>query len=234
MTGSSFGEGLAARPAEAGGILARPPAIGLRFWPVLWRLALILTAILELELIRRAARAPWPAEIATIFAIVYLPTMASAGLMLALAGTAALQVVVRVVLRPLAFAWHSPGGPALREEAGFFLSAGEAIAWECPARRAIGRTWVPGVLYRTGRGIGFRPRSWSAEPWSATIPEVGRSRAIPRRGIAAGLMHGWPELIAIRDRSGEETLFAVADPGAVLARLPAADPPSIPPENDPP
>lgn len=231
MAGSFPRKDLAARTATTDA-RAHRPAIGLRFWAVLWRLALISTLALELLLVlRAAARAQWPPELVAIFAIVYLPTLASVGVALALAGTATMQGLILLILRPLASAWHAPRGPAVREEAAFFLPAGEAVAWECPARRQVGRCWVPGTLFRTSYRIGFHPRAWSAEPWSAAIPEVVRSRAIPANGLGSGLMNGWPERIAVGDRSGQETLFAVADPEDILPRLPAPDLPT-PQESD--
>src|SRR4051794_356695 len=144
-------------------------------------------------------------------------------LVFAAAATSLLELLVRLVMRPMVRNWHTPrtdGSGIL-----FHLSANERVVGSSPSRRKSGRLWPAGTLVLTNLRVWFFPRAHDGETWSLGLAEVGDVRLETGPRLAGGMIGGWPSRLAIepRDEGGEEDetkaaeTFAVDDPEAVLA-----------------
>jgi hypothetical protein len=137
--------------------------------------------------------------------------------------TLALDLLVRLVLRPLVRHWHSPWTDG---SAGLFhLSANERALDACPARRKSGWSWPAGTLVRTNLRLWFFPNAHDAEAWSRPLDALENVRLVPAPRFAGGLIADWPDRLALEDGDGVAEVFAVLDPDAVLDWFPTAPTP---------
>jgi hypothetical protein len=121
------------------------------------------------------------------------------------------------------------------------MAASEQTLASSPARRAEGRRWVPGTLVRSNLRLWFFPRAHDAEIWSRPLDALHDIHLKPAPRIAWGYVQDWPERLALRvvcadgnrpratehPDDGDDLLFAVPDPAAVLGWFEhPVDPPS--------
>jgi hypothetical protein len=124
-------------------------------------------------------------------------------------------VIVRLIVRPLLNFWLNP--PVDPAWGLFHLSANETILSSMPARRRSGWRCQPGLLAVTNRRLWFFPSAWDGEPWSLGLDEGGHIER--ERSVVADLapIRNWPVSFHLWGRSGQDAVFAVADPDAMLA-----------------
>src|SRR5262249_5946961 len=143
----------------------RPTGARLAFGEVLWRLAFLLLVLSELGLwTRRLAHRPWiPLGRRLAFMLLRSPFLCCMSFFVAGLVTVLADLLVRLVVRPMVPWGVTP--PMDTENGSFHLEAHEVVEAASPARRSVGRRWLPGTLIRTSRRVGFVPRAWDAEPW---------------------------------------------------------------------
>jgi hypothetical protein len=150
-------------------------------------------------------------------------------LIFALVATFLLELLVRLVLRPLVRHWHAPWTDG---SAGLFhLAANEWVVDSSPARRAEGRRWPAGTLVCTNLRLWFFPRAHDAEIWSRPLDALREIHLEPAPRVAWGFILGWPDRLALQavDGEGDHEVFAVPEPETVLAWFPAAAAVEAPP-----
>jgi hypothetical protein len=126
-------------------------------------------------------------------------------------------LVIRLIIRPLWSVWLNP--PVDPACGSFHLSASEVIVSSLPARRRLGWSWLPGLLALTNRCLWFFPSAWDGEAWSLDLDDADR---VEREGsLVAKLtpIRNWPVPIHVLGQSGQDAVFAVADPGVVESWL---------------
>lgn len=203
-----------------------PPPIRLAFGAVFWRIFLVASVAREI-LIWRKFR-PWlrgspPGK--RLMVLLYItPETLFVGFAIAAGVTVLLDMLVRLLARPVAKRWYFPRGTGSDETPlAFQLEAGEAILAEAPARRRSGVGWRPGTLVMTSRSLWFFPQGWDLEPWSLPLGELRSLRAVPYRPAFGSFVRGVPDRLVVRDRGGDEVAFAVADPAVVVDWFARAD-----------
>jgi hypothetical protein len=196
-----------------------PPPIRLAFGAVFWRVFLVASLAREV-LIWRKLR-PWlrgsPPGKRLMMLLYITPETLFVGFAIAAGVTVLLDLLVRLLARPLARRWYFPRGTGSEHTPlGFHLEAGEAILAEVPARRRSAGGWRPGTLVMTSRVLWFFPLGWDLEPWSVPLGELRSLRTVPYRPAFGTFVRGVPDRIVVRDRDGDEASFAVADPAVVV------------------
>jgi hypothetical protein len=188
---------------------------------VYWRSFLLFFLVNQLMVWHRVSLLPvrMPGHRMIIFLLAPWATPQSFAVALLAAGILTLLaiVVVRLIVRPLWNFWLNP--PVDPAWGLFHLSADEAIVSSVPGRRRLGWSWQPGLLALTNRRLWFFPSAWDGEPWSLNLDEADR---IEREGsIVAELapVRNWPVPFHLLGRSGQDAVFAVADPGAIFVWL---------------
>ncbi len=151
-------------------------------------------------------------------------------LLFALAATTLLYLLVRLVLEPLVRSWHTPW---IDGSAGLFhVAANEQVLSTSPARRAMGRRWTPGTLVGTNLRLWFFPRAHDADIWSRPLDALRDIHLKPGPRIAWGYIRGWPERLSLQvaeaaQDDGDDEVFAVPDPDAVLTWFGRSGPPPL-------
>src|SRR5262249_28305859 len=147
---------------------SRGPRLRLAFGRLLWSVTGVLIVIREAGLwwfLHRMRVGPGPSRLLAL--IYYSPGLMFQCLLVGAIIAVAADLIVRLVVRPLAARWYSPREDASSSHpAPFRLGPDEAIELEMPARRRVGRRWLPGTLLGTNRRAWFFPFAWDAEPWS--------------------------------------------------------------------
>jgi hypothetical protein len=197
----------------------RPSGVKLAFGALLWRLSVILFVISELGLwSRRLAHKPWiPLWRRFAFLLFRTPFLCFMAFFVAGVVTVVVDLLVRFVIRPMVKFWINP--PIDTELGSFHLEAHEVIEATTPARRSVGRRWLPGTLYRTTRRLGFVPLAWDSEPWFVPLAQLKYCRSTEAPHWAWGFITGLPERILLCDRSGHTEAFIVPDPDATFALI---------------
>jgi len=190
----------------------------LAFGRLLWSVTGVLIVIREAGLwwfLHRMRVGPGPSRLLAM--IYYSPGLIFQCLLIGIIVAVAADLIVRLVVRPLAARWYSPREDASSSHpAPFRLGPDEAIELEMPARRRVGRRWLPGTLLGTNRRAWFVPFAWDAEPWSCPWEEVEDVRVLSARRPSRGLLRGWPDPVTIRDGRGDEATFLVAETTSLL------------------
>lgn len=148
--------------------------------------------------------APWATRRAALAALILSGTI-----------TVAAMLFVRLVVGPLVNAWHRPVSDSSTWM--FHLSASESPEASVPARLRAGVGWRPGSLVLTARRIWFLPAAWGPEPWSMARKDLERLEAEPPAFARFLPLRHWPDRLRFTDRAGDQAVFAVADPDAVLS-----------------
>ncbi len=198
----------------------KTPPIRLAFGAVFWRVFLLTFGLTEIVIWgkvrfwfrggRRGRR---------LAALLYFtPSALYRAFLIATLVTVALDLFIRFLIRPIVGSWYNPvqGIGSSETPLGFHLDPNEWIVDEAPARRASGRGWRPGTLILTSKMVWFFPRAWDLEPWSLPLDALRSVTTTPGRRPLGTFVLGVPDRLALRDAEGRDTLFAVADPGAVV------------------
>jgi hypothetical protein len=154
-----------------------------------------------------------------LMAVAFLtPRTIVAALFCAAVATVVIDLVFRLLVRPLMVKWYHPRSrdPFYVAPLAFDVGPRERLLAETPARRIVGRLRQPGVLVRTDRRVGFFPYAWDAEPWTAAVPECREVAVAPTARRVLGLVRGYPDHVEISTGSGEPLAVIVADPSAVF------------------
>jgi hypothetical protein len=199
-------------------ITMRVPPIRLAFGPVFWRLSMIVFALKELASWKHVR--PWligapPSKY--VAALIYItPQSILIGFLIGFAVTLGLAILVKLLAGPIAARWYAPAqtGSELTP-LPFHLETGESMVAEAPARRRSARGWKPGTLILTDRRLWFFPTAWDLEPWSVPVADLASIRNLRRRTLTGPIIRGVPDSLRIRGRSGEDAVFAVAEPKLV-------------------
>jgi hypothetical protein len=156
--------------------------------------------------------------------------------------TGLLYLMVRLVIGPLVRYWHAP---RTDDSAGLFhVAANERVLVSAPARRKLGRFWLPGTLVCTNLRLWFFPRAHDVDIWFQPLAKLHSVHLEPAPRVAWGYIQGWPKRLVVDapgtgsngyangDSAGDggPEVFAVADPDVVLAwfERPAVAPPTAP------
>jgi hypothetical protein len=164
--------------------------------------------------VRRIRRRPADRLLVFLFRKGATPRSLLYALLFAGAVTLLLDLLVRLVIRPLARHWHAPWTDG---SAGLFhLAANERVIDASPARRKSGWSWPAGTLVCTNLRLWFFPRAHDTETWSHPLAALEQVRLLPAPRIAWGLIAGWPDRLALRGGDGVPEVFAIPDTDAVL------------------
>jgi len=194
------------------------PRLRLAFWPVVWRLAVLLLIVREYRMwrwIRRGPRIRRAARIALM--LLRTPRLAFFAFLFATIMAVLADLFVRLAIQPLVWYWYHP--PIEASAGSFHLAPTEVVEFVSPARRGLGTHWQPGTLVLTNHRLWFFPRSWDAEPWSARRDDLPQPSSEPAPGWFWGLLLGSPDRLRFSDPTGKSVTFAVPDPSAVLGWL---------------
>lgn len=203
--------------------MSNSPPIRLAFGATLWRLFLILAVCMEVTRWRRIRLRPWGQRHGLGLSVAYLllltPKILFTAFLIAAAATVILDLIVRLVARPLVGHWYAPplGDDPMGSALAFQLRASEAVLGRLPARMVTGRRLVRGSLVRTDRRIAFVPDSWDREPWSLPEADLTEIRTRPTSSPWRSVVHGLPDRLVIGSKGGAEAEFVLADPREVLA-----------------
>lgn len=195
------------------------PRLRVEFGTLVWRITLIAFLVLEFGLYRRLSRwRPRPRAPFLVLVFLYM-TPKRAFLALAIGAVAAVvtDLVVRWVVRPLLRAWYNPRVDP--DVLAFHLTSNESVVASKPARRAVGRSWSPGILVRTNTRLMFFPSHWSEEPWSSLLSKVEIARRTPPPRLGWGVLTGLPDRLALQAPGLETETFLVGDPDEVVSWL---------------
>jgi hypothetical protein len=203
-------------------VIAMPPSnkqveIDARW--VYWRSFLLFFLVNQLMTWHRVSLLPirMPGHRMIVFLLAPWATPQSFAVALVAAGILSLLaiVIVRLIVRPLWNFWLNP--PVDPAWGLFHLSASEAIVSSLPARRRLGWSWQPGLLALTDRRLWFFPSAWDGEPWSLNLDEADHIEREDSFVAELAPIRNWPVPFHLLGRSGQDAVFAVADPDAILA-----------------
>jgi hypothetical protein len=195
---------------------------------IFWRSFVLIFLVRELIVWNLIQRIPVREPSERVILFLLAPRATPTSLAWALIGGGALSLLAvlidYLIVRPILNWWLSP---LVDSSSGLFhLASGESIVTSVPARRNMGWAWQAGTLVLTDRRLWFFPAAWDESPWSLDSRDFDRIE--PRSTILATLapIRCWPEILCFWARSGEKSLFAMANPDAMLGWFRPSDTPN--------
>jgi hypothetical protein len=188
------------------------PRFQLCFGSIFWKVALVVWLLGEYK-VWRARR--------LVGLLFYTPRTLFAAFAIAAVVTVVVDLVFRLVVRPLMVLWYHPRGrdPYQSTNLQFRLGSGETVLAEFPARRMEGRSRQPGTLVRTNRRVAFYPYAWDAEPWELDLGRLRAVRTKPTVRRVLGYVRGYPDHLVLQAEDGSEIAVVVADPETTASGL---------------
>ena len=202
------------------------PPLRVAFGAVFSRIFLLTFLIVEVTACVRVRR--WNLELwrdrKGLVILYYTPSSLFTAFLVAGLATVAIDLIVRLIARPIAARWYAPAGTGIEETPlSFHLGPRERVIAELPARRRSGRGWRAGTLVITDGLLRFYPVSWDLEPFEVGLDLVASVNRVAYRPRFGTFVLGVPDRIDLRTRDGGTASFAVVDPGNFLESLRTAD-----------